>query len=260
MKTIAVLLPVAAVLASLCGCAASMEQRAANEALLPEIDVVQVKENSEEALKLAQEAKLDVELINTKLTEIDNKLVALTEDVSSVSLAKIEEIENRYALLVEAMKDLQQQISTLEVNPRVAKKAATFSQSSASAILKSSGEYDMYQNGLRTFNSRNYKEAMEVFNKVLAEYEGGTYSDNCHYWIGECYYGLREYANAVTSFNKVFSFANTSKSDDAQLKIALSYLKMGQQVTAQAEFQKLLDRYPTSEYVPRVKKYLEEMK
>ena len=36
-------------------------------ALLPEIDVIQVKENSDEALKLAQEAKLDVEALNSKV-------------------------------------------------------------------------------------------------------------------------------------------------------------------------------------------------
>jgi hypothetical protein len=41
----------------LIGCASSLNQ-AENETLLPEIDVVQVKEYSEEALKLAQEVKM----------------------------------------------------------------------------------------------------------------------------------------------------------------------------------------------------------
>ena len=70
------------------GCAASHQQLTNNEALLPEIDVVQVKEQSDEALKLAQEAKLDVEVVTNKLTETDNRLILLSEEVSSVSIAK----------------------------------------------------------------------------------------------------------------------------------------------------------------------------
>ena len=94
MKHLCSVVSVVAALVLLGGCAASMEQGAGSEALLPEIDVVQVKENSEEALRLAQEAKLDIDVINTKLTEIDNKLISFQDDLSSVSPAKIEEIEN----------------------------------------------------------------------------------------------------------------------------------------------------------------------
>ena len=56
----------------LAGCGSKAAIQTQNEALLPEIDVVQVKENSEEALKLAQEAKLDVQMMNSKLIDMDN--------------------------------------------------------------------------------------------------------------------------------------------------------------------------------------------
>ena len=39
----------------------SAMKQAEEKALLPEIDIVQLKENSDEALKLAQEAKLEVQ-------------------------------------------------------------------------------------------------------------------------------------------------------------------------------------------------------
>jgi starvation-inducible outer membrane lipoprotein len=105
-----------AFLSLLTGCAGSMKQ-IQNEALLPEIDVIQVKENSDEALKLAQEAKLDVEVLSNKITELDNKQIVLSEEISSVSAAKIEELENRLSYLVEAFKDLQAQIKVLEAMP-----------------------------------------------------------------------------------------------------------------------------------------------
>ncbi|MBN1578884.1 MAG: tol-pal system protein YbgF [Chitinispirillaceae bacterium] len=239
------------------GCAAS-HQQIGNEALLPEIDVIQVKEHSDEALKLAQEAKLDVEMVTNKLTEIDNRLILLSEEVSSVSIAKIEELENRLALLIEAYKDLQAQVTALEAMPRTSSKKnrppATFSPALGSP------EYDLYQTGIRTFENRVYDKAIEIFTDVIKQYPQGKYVDNARYWIGECYYALGDYASGIASFTHVFDSKNSSKADDAQFKIGLSYLRMGQQAMAKAELKKLIDRYPASEYIERAKKYLGEIK
>jgi tol-pal system protein YbgF len=248
------------------GCAGTAP-KPVSEAILPEIDVVQVKENSEEALKISQETKLDVEVINNKLTEIDNKLVTLGEDVSSVSVAKIEEIENRLSLLVEAFKDLQAQVTTIQNNPTVrpsrpaATGPATFSPTAAAAAGQTSNtEYDSYQNALRVFNARNYDKALQLFSDIVKQYPSGAYTDNCLYWGGECSYAQNDFAKAVAQFNKVFDFKNSSKADDAQLKIGMCYMKMGQSALAKAEFKKLVERYPASEYVPRAQKYLSEIK
>jgi tol-pal system protein YbgF len=249
------------------GCAGTPKHKPSSETLLPEIDVVQVKENSEEALKIAQETKLDVDVLNNKATELDNKLIALTEDVSSVSVAKIEEIENRLTLLVEAFKDLQAQVTALQNAPvqRSAKSSgpqasATFSPASASKALSRSTEYDTYQNALRVFNARNYDQALKAFSDIIKQYPQGSYVDNCYYWNGECSYALRDYANAIASFKKVFDYKNSSKADAAQLKIGMSYMKMGQTALAKTELKTLIDRYPASAYVSRAQKYLSEMK
>jgi tol-pal system protein YbgF len=248
------------------GCAGTAP-KPTTEAILPEIDVVQVKENSEEALKIAQETKLDVEVINNKLTEIDNKLVTLTDDVSSISVAKIEEIENRLSLLVEAFKDMQAQVTALQNAPAgrpaarpAAKGPATFSPAASASALTSNTEYDSYQNALRMFNSRNYDKAFQLFSDIIKQFPAGTYTDNCWYWSGECWYAQNDYAKAISQFVKVFDFKSSSKADDAQLKIGMCYMKMGQSALAKGEFKKLVDRYPASEYVPRAQKYLSEIK
>ena len=268
LKNTLILIGTAGILWLLTGCAGTARtSKPGSEAILPEIDVIQVKENSEEALKLAQETKLDADVLNSKVTEIDNKLVGLSEDVSSVSLAKIEEIENRLSLLIEAFKDLQAQVTAIQnaPAPKYAKPAsssgpATFSPSGASSILSNSPEYDSYQNALRAFNGRNYDAALKLFSEMLKQFPQGSYADNSRYWSGECYYALRDFANAIASFKKVFEFKNSSKADAAQLKIGMSYLKMGQAALAKTELKTLIDRYPASEYVSRAKKYLSEIK
>ncbi|HEX3020343.1 MAG TPA: tol-pal system protein YbgF [Chitinispirillaceae bacterium] len=265
MKKMKMLLPGLA-LVVLGGCASSVQQMQ-NEALLPEIDVIQVKENSDEALKLAQQAKLDVDVLSTKITELDNKIILLSEEISSVSAAKIEELENRLSLLVEAYKDLQAQIKAIEAMPvRVVSQAppkkppepATFSPASAINIM-SSPEYDMYQQALQIFNKRQYDNAVVLFNELLKNYPSGQYTANAYYWIGECYYSTSDYASAINTFQKVLTFNRSQKVDDAQNKIALSFLKMGQPQEAKAEFKKLVERYPASEFVPRAKQYLKEI-
>lgn len=243
------------------GCASQMKQ-IENEALLPEIDVVQVKENSDQALKLAQEIKLDVEALSSKITDNDNRLSTLSDDVSSVSAAKIEEIENRMGLVIEAIKDLQVQVKTLEtmslrVKTPQSQPDPTFSPASASIA---SPETDIYNTGLRAFNSRNYQEAVKIFSDVLTKYPSGSYADNAHFWIGECYFSLGDFASAIKSYERVASFKETSKGDDALYKIGVTYLKMGQQALAKQELEKMLTRYPGSEYAERAKKALSEIR
>lgn len=264
MKWVSII--VVALTLGLWGCAGSVQQ-IQNEALLPEIDVIQVKENSDEALKLAQEAKLDVDVLSTKLTELDNKIVLLSEEISSVSAAKIEELENKLALLVEAYKDLQAQIKAIEAMPvRVVgqpspknKPEPTFSPASAISLV-SSPEYDLYQKSLQVFNKRQFNNAVVMFNDLLNQYPDGQFASNACYWIGECYYSLSDFPSAIVAFKKVLTYERSAKGDDAQNKIALSFLKMGQIDMAKTEFQKLVDRYPASEFTPRAKQYLQEIR
>jgi tol-pal system protein YbgF len=250
--------------AMLAGCAASTKQ-VEEKALLPEIDIVQLKENSDEALKMAQEAKLQVQVVNSKLAEIDNRLVVLSDEVSSVSTAKIEEIENRLALLIEAFKDLQQQVAAVEFSPRggQAKKPdngsnATFSPTGAAALV-TSNEYELYQTALRTFNDRSYDQAFKLFQDLLDKYPKSTYASNAHYWMGETFYAQNKFAEAIAEFDKVLGYGKSQKADDAQLKIGMSYLKMGKKAEAKESLNLLINRFPGSEYVPRAKKYLAEI-
>lgn len=250
---------------ALCAGCAGTAPKTQNDAILPEIDVVQVKENSEEALTTAREAKRDIEVINSKLAEIDNRLGSLSGDGSSTSLAKIEEIENRLSLLAEAFKDLQAQVVALQnaPAPRVSARVSQTGPAAASplpAVPAGGSENEAYQNALRVFNGRNYEQAQKLFSDIIKQYPAGNYVDNCWYWSGECSYAMLDWPRAISMFQKVFEFANSSKADDAQLKLGMCYMKTGQGALAKAEFRKLIERYPGSEYVPRAQKYLSEMK
>ena len=116
-----------------------------------------------------------------------------------------------------------------------------------------------YQEALNSYNNRNYRSAITEFEALLNEDSGNSLSDNCQYWIGECYYGLGNFNEAIIEFEKVFNFSDSNKFDDSQLKLGLCYLKLGDNVKAKAEFERLLTNYPDSEYSPRAEQYVSSL-
>ena len=116
-----------------------------------------------------------------------------------------------------------------------------------------------YQNALSEYYNRNYKLAIQLFEELLARNSTSSLSDNCRYWIGECYYGLGNYNQAIIEFTKIFSFSKSNKMDDAQLKLGICYWKMGDNDRARQEFDRLLNDYPNSEYVAKARQYLSRL-
>jgi tol-pal system protein YbgF len=123
-----------------------------------------------------------------------------------------------------------------------------------------SGTYQQrYDRARALYESRHYKEAVQEFEALLSTDSNHKLADNCQYWIGECYYGMRAYNQAIIEFEKVFTFADSDKNDDAQLKLGLCYTRTGNVGKAKLEFQKLLDNYPDSEFVSRAQYYLQTL-
>ena len=118
---------------------------------------------------------------------------------------------------------------------------------------------EAYRKALEKFNQRDYKKAITMFQALIERSMTNAVSDNCQYWIGECYYGLRDYQKAVIEFEKVFSFSNTNKDDDAQLKLGMSYIRLDQKENARRELTRLLSNYPDSEFTALARKLLEEL-
>ncbi|MBT4101022.1 MAG: tetratricopeptide repeat protein [Gemmatimonadetes bacterium] len=118
----------------------------------------------------------------------------------------------------------------------------------------------LYQQGRAHYGERRYDEALKPFARIVAEAQQSKEADNAQYWIGECYYGMGKFRQALDAFNLVLAYAKTEKDDDAQLKIARCHLSLGQKEQAIAAFRVLIETYPTSEYVSaagRELRYLE---
>jgi len=134
------------------------------------------------------------------------------------------------------------------------------SLSSTLAGTQVAGDYERkYQQALSLFNNRRYREALRLFEELVATDTRHSLSDNAQYWIGECYFALGDYRAAILAFEKVFTFKQSNKNDYAQYKLGLSYFKLGDKKRARQEFQNLIDNYPNSPLVEKARKYLMQL-
>ena len=119
-------------------------------------------------------------------------------------------------------------------------------------------EYD-YHLAYNMYEAGDYRLAKSMFEALLKRSVNHSLSDNCQYWIGECCYGLKEYKKAVVEFGKVFTFHRTNKAEDAQLKIGLCYIQLGDLESARRELVRLLSKYPHSESAGIGRRYLQKL-
>jgi tol-pal system protein YbgF len=113
-----------------------------------------------------------------------------------------------------------------------------------------------YDGALAAFREKNFAGAVSAFEALLNGNIREDLADNCHYWMGESYYGMRKYSQAVEQFKMVFDYKRSEKKDDAQLMIGNSYLAMGDKAAAKDAYNKLITTYPISPLVQKANEKL----
>ena len=115
-----------------------------------------------------------------------------------------------------------------------------------------------YIESLSHYQNAEWNLSLNGFSYLIHVDSNHDLADNCQYWIGEVYYALNDYIRSIKEFEKVSSFPGTNKSDDAQFKIGLCYMNIGQIDKAKMEFNNLLKFYPNSEYYKKAQNYLRQ--
>jgi len=112
-----------------------------------------------------------------------------------------------------------------------------------------------YEKALQHYYAREFDAAIYLFNSLLETNPNHKLSSNCQYWIGESYFGQGDYRMALDAFQKVLSYPQSFKKDDALLMMGRCYMLLGDKQTALAMFDQLMNEYPDSEYFQKAQKY-----
>ena len=157
----------------------------------------------------------------------------------SIRIAALQEELNRARL---ENQNLNNQISELE----------NAMSSSKSNIYDESIRIE-YNDALRLFHAKKYGESMAKFQRIFSDHPTNELAPNCIYWVGECYYGMKDYKQAILSFEQVLSqFPGSTKDDDALLMVGHSYFRLNNRTKAQEAYNTLQERHPRSPYIQKI--------
>ena len=116
-----------------------------------------------------------------------------------------------------------------------------------------------YESALQLFQSHHYTRAASRFYELLQLNRKHSLSDNCQYWLGECYFAQGKYYQSIAEFIKVAAYDAGDKKDDAQMMLGMAFMKLGEVKNAQSELDWLVSAFASSEYVPKAYRYLRRL-
>lgn len=185
--------------------------------------------------------------LQTEIDVIKSENMNLKDENSSLQMTNKE--------LAKKISDLEAANAALAASPINTQPARTATRiDSRPAPGKSSQEQiRAYESAVSIVRSKNYQGAISELENLLNTGIKDDFADNCHYWIGESKFQMRDFSSAIQHFQQVQNYRYSEKRDDAQLMIAQSYERLGDRQKAREEYQKLVDMYPTSEYVKRAR-------
>jgi tol-pal system protein YbgF len=93
-----------------------------------------------------------------------------------------------------------------------------------STNITSSDEQNAYQSAFDTLKEGRYEKAKTELKTFLQNHPTSSFSGNAQYWLGEAHYVTREFKQAIDEFKKVLSnYPSSLKIPDAMLKLGYTY-------------------------------------
>lgn len=236
---IAILVLMAGLLATLAGCAS----RGEIETMQRQLDYLE-RSSSQMQDRIAMLDSLYRDALDRNIAyQADLKLV-LNDllDRTNVIDGRLTDIEGRVATILNRSGG-----STTVALPPTHAAADSTSDTTGSQQMPEVDAEKMYNNAFEDMRTGNYDLAIMQFEEFLTLFKNTELADDAQYWLGECYYGKKEFDKAIPEFEKVEK--NYPKSDQlvpSLFKLARSYQEIGNTTKARALFNRIVKDYPDS--------------
>jgi tol-pal system protein YbgF len=119
---------------------------------------------------------------------------------------------------------------------------------------------DDYRRGITLVRQGAYDKAIQSLRDFLRTNRDSPLAPNAQYWIGESYYMLADYYQAILNFNQVRQqHPKSDRAPAAVLKIGLAFQQMGNKSEAKLAFQKVINDYPSSPEAAQAREKLQAL-
>lgn len=202
-----------------------------------------------------------------KLDELEFKIKRLEEKIDMIN----KDIDVRMNLLEGKKIDASPTANVVDNSPKFAAPVASGAPSSIVggsiskgddlSPVKGSSPQEIYQSGLEALKASQYETAEKSFNKIITKFPNDKLAGNAQYWLGESYYGRKEYDKAAVAFAKGYQqYRSNAKAADSLLKLGMSMQALDKKKEACAAFVSLAKEFPKAEKMLKDKAASEKKK
>ena len=104
-----------------------------------------------------------------------------------------------------------------------------------------------YERVLALFRDGDLEGARRGFTAFIASYPNSDLAPNARYWLGEAYYGSKDFKRAIDAYDKVeLDYPRSEKVPAAILKKGYAYLALKDKKRASSAFKQVVTLYPRS--------------
>jgi len=99
-----------------------------------------------------------------------------------------------------------------------------------------------------------------LFHAFIRAYPKHEMVSNARYWLGEDYYSLSEFAQAITEFKRILAdYPKSEKVPGSLLKVGMSFQAIGFNEKAEGFYQQLVEQFPDSNSAAMARDKLKEL-
>lgn len=198
----------------------------------------------------------NVRSLNGRLDMIEHNLKSLEDKLNNIN----KDIDLRLNMLEgKGMTTASSDLSVAPANAEPAKKfEAQVATSAPASILGGEIAKDealpevntkspdqIYQEGLDAIKSGDYDLSTARFTTFLTKYPEHSLASNAQYWLGESYYGKKDYTKAAVAFATGYEkYKDGNKGADNILKLGMSMQRLGKKDEACSAFTNLAKEFP----------------
>ena len=120
---------------------------------------------------------------------------------------------------------------------------------------------EAYDNAFTQTRRGEYETAVAGFKLYLADCSSHEDAENAYFWMGECYYALDKYSDAVTELEQLLEkFPESRNLGRALYKLARCQQELGKIAEAKALYQRLVEEYAGTFEGEKAAEFLEDLK
>ncbi len=193
------------------------------------------------------------------------KAIARSDNVQQEFVSVKGELDTNKHLIEAHSKELERMIIDLEhrltgIEERLdifSKQIVQVMEKVAPNVAK---EGSLYQGALDEVNEGEYLKAAAKFVSFISSFPKSSFISNAQYWVGECFFSVKDYKRAIKEFDVVVQkYPRSDKAATALMRQGDSFYELDMLDQAKPFYEKVLKDYSASPEVVKVKVKLQRV-